>query len=369
YTDESVRRLTRQFNVQVLPVPVTVPEEIVTNPGQSVRIPVTVTNTGTTARAITLTDTLPAQIAPDPERWSQNPVVLAANQATTTYLTVTLPYDDQNCPVDTDYTISITDNGNYTAQTLLKVQNAPVLTNVIPEIQLDGSATTIGNSLVTFSWQSTLAGGDAYVYISETGVTGYTQHALTVDGNVAFGQVMLMSGKTYDWYPVHTLDNCLTTSATPPANMRQIDVRDGVQFTNGNSGVGYAFDVVDGYDITRHIISRNVTTNIPDDFTPMTIEFMNQSSSESKQVQIAVENPHDDLIIGFTGPGSIDATTPITLAPGQAGSQTLRVFSQETQTNHYMLTLTITDLTTGAMTQAPLEINIERPSLSDISIT
>ncbi|MEO1440118.1 MAG: DUF6531 domain-containing protein [Chloroflexota bacterium] len=178
-----------------------------------------------------------------------------------------------------------------------------------------------------------------------------------------------MSGKTYDWYPVHTLDNCLTTSATPPANMRQIDVRDGVQFTNGNSGVGYAFDVVDGYDITRHIISRNVTTNIPDDFTPMTIEFMNQSSSESKQVQIAVENPHDDLIIGFTGPGSIDATTPITLAPGQAGSQTLRVFSQETQTNHYMLTLTITDLTTGAMTQAPLEINIERPSLSDISIT
>ncbi|MEL6272799.1 MAG: hypothetical protein AAFR22_23535, partial [Chloroflexota bacterium] len=45
YTDESVRRLTRQFNVQVLPVPVTMPEEIVTNPGQSVRIPVTVTNT------------------------------------------------------------------------------------------------------------------------------------------------------------------------------------------------------------------------------------------------------------------------------------------------------------------------------------
>jgi len=73
-----------------------------------------------------------------------------------------------------------------------------------------------------------------------------------------------------------------------------------------------------------------------------------------------VDNPYPDLILGFTGTGSVDQAA--VLAPGQSLPLTLRVFTQNVTQTQYTINLTLDSQ--GVTDSMPLTLIIQPPTLN-----
>jgi hypothetical protein len=79
---------------------------------------------------------------------------------------------------------------------------------------------------------------------------------------------------------------------------------------------------------------------IPHDYNQeIQIAVKNEDLSRAHTLRLLLENPYDDLIANFVGPGSIDdGQDYLTLAPGASRSVTMTVHAQDAQADYYDLT-------------------------------
>ena len=115
---------------------------------------------------------------------------------------------------------------------------------------------------------------------------------------------------------------------------------------------GYDFRVADGYDIVETVNGR-----------PLTVQVRNDSD-EPRAMQVNVDNPYEDLILGFTGSGSVDQM--LLLQPGEVFDAQLRVFTQQTQREAYSLALNLVN-DQGDVDRIPLVVRVRQPRV-DLSV-
>ena len=115
----------------------------------------------------------------------------------------------------------------------------------------------------------------------------------------------------------------------------------------------YDFTVADGYNLIETV-----------DGVPMHIQVQNDDTV-AHSILLDVENPYEDLILGFVDSGSVDQV--VQLEPGEQFNGQLRVFTQETTRDVYNLTLRLEN-ELGEVDRIPLTIRIQEPVI-DIGIT
>jgi uncharacterized repeat protein (TIGR01451 family) len=172
--------------------------------------------------------------------------------------------------------------------------------------------------------------------------------ASTIDPTFYSGSAPLTVGD-YEWYGTVTNACGNTTDIRPDGGGNfALRVDEIVSFVNRS----YSFTVADDYDQTTTV-----------EGLPMTIRLRNDDSL-AQRVIVRVDNPYPDMILGFTGRGSVNQAA--TLEPGGSLNLTLRVFTQERRQNQYAFTLTL-QTADGVTDSVPLLLTVRDPQ-TDIRI-
>ena len=240
--------------------------------------------------------------------------------------------------------------------TLNIVAQPPELTSVVPNA--DGR---VGGDRVLFGWRSNTP-GDSTVYYRRQGEPSYTTLPLAADArdprlySAAVDVSADAEGTVFEWYG--TIDNGCTVRSIGSA-------ADPQTFTRVRSTTfldpAYAFRVADGYDLT---VGDDLNTGEVRD-VPLTIRVRNDDD-QARAILLDVENPYEDLILGFTGSGSVDQV--LLLQPGQTFDAPLRVFTQATEREVYALAIRLEN-DRGDVDRIPLVIEVRQPNLAlDIQV-
>ena len=266
----------------------------------------------------------------------QTQITLAAGEVREIPLSIELPVD---CGLSIlDYTVHVTAESDETglvqnggADLALQVSTIPLLTDLFP-----ANGEQLGTNMVQMSWETDaettpqlsyrIQGDPDYSVID--GTAGQI-HQLAIDS--------LAWDTTYEWY-VAAQGPCGTTQS----EVRTFNVLNGVVFTD-----------------------RDTTANILRDYDQQIhLDILNQGVA-SHDVRVEVINPHEDLIAGFIGSGSIDTT--MTLAAGESADVTLALHAQDTLNDQYQLTLKLTadiDTATPIVDYAKLTVNVTEPEFN-----
>ncbi len=205
----------------------------------------------------------------------------------------------------------------------------PVISNLLP-----GGGTGLGGTTALFRWQTSVDASGT-VFLRPLGATEYTQYPGS-GGTIHQVSVSDLERNTvYEWYATSESDCGSESSA-----VRTFEVLNGVVFTMPQ----YTFELERDYN---QIVSLNV---------------FNQDVI-SHTIVITLENPSDELIIGFLGEGSIDA--PFVLQPGQTHSMDLAIHAQDVTQEDFILTARLEATNPGRNGpiehSVPIHIHIEIP--------
>jgi hypothetical protein len=190
----------------------------------------------------------------------------------------------------------------------LTVVNEPIISNLLP-----ADNAHIGSRDVVFSW-NTPVNCTTQVYIkgeNEMDYSGYKgssgiSHAVTV--------INLTRNEWYRFYVVSSSPHGTATSET-----RDVFIDNGISFDRK----AYNFNIERDYD-QRATISVTNRDNKP------------------HKLLLTVNNPYDDLIVGFIGDGSMDQI--VTLDPSERACVTLAIHAQDVLQEDYRLLLNLTNL-------------------------
>lgn len=263
-------------------------------------------------------------------------------------LTVTVPAGQCAAAGDYPYTLTATGQGlgllGEAKGTVRISATPPQVSEAVP-----APNARVGNAAVLFGWRSNTPGTNT-VFYRVKGATTYQQATLTGNANdaTAYSIVVTLTQGEYEWYGV-TSTACgesLVASATAP---RTLVVAQSVTFVNR----AYTFTIRDDYNQT-----------VDANGNPLTISIRNDDTV-AHDVSVSVGNPYSDLIVGFTGSGSIDSA--VRLQPGASFALPLRVFTQAIEGEQYALTLNLT--TDNATDAIPLNLTVLRPDPANVAYT
>jgi len=236
------------------------------------------------------------------------------------------------------------------AQGLLTiVAQPPELTNIVPNS--DGR---VGGTRVLFGWRSNTP-GTSRVYYRRQGETSYTTLSLTADTrdprlySASIDVQGDAEGTVFEWYG--TIDNgCSTRSFGSEAFPQTFTRVRSTTFVD----TGYNFTVADGYDLMTTVSGGAMSIRVRND------------DDQARAIVLDVENPYDDLILGFTGSGSVDQV--LLLQPGDTFEAPLRIFTQATERAVYTLAIRLEN-DRGDVDRIPLVIEVRQPNLAlDIQV-
>lgn len=302
----------------------------------------TVVNTAVSGDRLTLSVTGLEALDPAWYGFEPSVVPLGSGQFNTARLAVSVPAGQ--CSVAGTYPITITAAGEVLgiagqADAAVHITAAPPqLSAVLPEADA-----RVGSDEVLFSWRSNTPGTSTlHVRPLDGEWADYPLTANPIDPTLYTVSVPLEAG-TYQWWGEISTECGTTTigSATAPQSM---DVVQSVSFHNRE----YSFTVSDDYDQTRDVVGM-----------PMLVRVRNDDAA-ARRVRVSLDNPYSDLIIGFTGNGSIDRAA--TIQPGQHLDLNLRVFTQEITQQQYGLTLTLRS-DDGVTDSVPLTVLVRQPNI------
>ena len=305
---------------------------------------------------VDLTLQLPPQLAPEWFAFQNQSLPLAYGDADDTWLTVTIPPISQiaSCAaIVGTHPFSVVATGQtsgFIGQAdgqLTIVAAPPEATDLMP-----ANAERIGSQTVLFSWRSNTP-GESIVHWRRQGEAEYRVLSLTgdaVDGRRYRGVLDLgedTTGTVYEWYG--TIDNgCSQRSIGDAVRPRTFTRVRSTTFVMPD----YDFRVADGYDIVETVNGR-----------PLTVQVRNDSD-EPRAMRVNVDNPYEDLILGFIGSGSVDQM--LVLQPGEIFDAQLRVFTQQTQREAYSLALNLVN-DQGDVDRIPLVVRVRQPRV-DLSV-
>jgi len=212
----------------------------------------------------------------------------------------------------------------------------PQLTGVLP-----AAGAQIGSGEVLFSWRSNTP-GTATVFLRAVGEADYLPHLLAPhpDDPTLWTLALSLTAGSWQWYGEMATECGLARVGTA-ASPRSFQIVQAVRFADRT----YSFEIRDDYDQTTDADGR-----------PLAIRLRNDDAVD-RRVIVDVDTPYPDLIIGFTGSGSVDQAA--VLRPGEVRTLTLRAFTQEIERQEYGLTLTLTS--EGVTDSVPLTIRIRPP--------
>ena len=156
-------------------------------------------------------------------------------------------------------------------------------------------------------------------------------------------------GTVFEWYG--TIDNgCSTRSFGSEAFPQTFTRVRSTTFVD----TGYNFTVADGYDLMTTVSGGAMSIRVRND------------DDQARAIVLDVENPYDDLILGFTGSGSVDQV--LLLQPGDTFEAPLRIFTQATERAVYTLAIRLEN-DRGDVDRIPLVIEVRQPNLAlDIQV-
>jgi uncharacterized repeat protein (TIGR01451 family) len=306
--------------------------------GGEATLNLSVTNTTASGDHFTLHVAGLEALDPQTYRFMPDTLSLAAGQFDTTKLLIGVPAGQ--CSLAGTYPITITTTGNAVgsvgqAQATVTILPAPPALNQLRP----AAGAHIGSSAVVFSWRSNTP-GTSTLYWRAQGTGSYTAQAVSanaVDPTLYSVSLPLAQGD-YEWY-ASTTTTCGTTTTDP----QSFSVTPSLAF----AARAYTFTIPDDYNITQDVNG-----------TPLIIQVQN-NDSVARQVTVSTDSPYSDLIVGFTGTGSVNQAA--TVQPGSALSLTLRAYTQETTQDQYAINLTLKG-SDGTTDSVPLALTIYRPA-------
>lgn len=287
-------------------------------------------------------------------QFTPSPVPLGFGEFTETPFTVTIPPAESIEQCDTLQALIGTHSFTVTAtgRTLGVIGQATGTLTISAAAQsvsdiLPASGARIGGDSVLFTWRSNTP-ATSTVYYRRQGETNYTALPMTndptVDARVYRAVLDISAAPTdaqYEWYG-EVAGHCgtyLIASLTAPHTFTHV-----VSTTFLDSG--YDFTVADGYNLTTTVSGSRMTIRVRND------------DSVPHSILLDVDNPYEDLILGFTESGSVDQV--MLLQPGQTFEAPLRVFTQETERVEYSLSVRLEN-DRGDVDRVPLVIRVQQP--------
>ena len=191
----------------------------------------------------------------------------------------------------------------------------------------------LGSTSVQFSWRTNLeSASDLFIkrqdetsYSHYTGNTD-TFHSITVDN--------LLRNTWYDFY---------VSSGSKESEVRTIYIDNGIEFTQ-----------------------KSYNFNIERDYSQQATVTVQNTDSEPHNLLVSLNNPYDDLIVGFIGDGSQDQE--ITLDPGESRDVTLSIFAQDAMLSGYQLQIDLNSIDSNVNDHAVVNLNVRQPNI-DFTVT
>jgi len=323
--------ITRRANAVILPDGTTRLMSV----GGTITIPVVVQNTSVEGDAF---DLVVEGIDPT---WVSSPeLMIAPISIEETEVTISVPAG--TCSTSPgNYHMTIRADG----QTLGTVGQAGV--NVLvafapPEFEAVTPANNaqLAGDQVFFSWRSDTP-ATASIFV-RTQLTEFTQYEMLPDPTdpTLYRVAVPLPVGSYEWYGFASTD-CGGREVGSFEEPFTFTVEEAVHFTQD----GYTFTIRDEYN-----------QDVDRDGNPLAITVRNDDTV-ARQVMLDVDNPYDDLILGFIGSGSIDEAA--ILQPGESRDFLLRVFTQHARQDEYALTMTLVSQET--VDTIPLTLKVSPP--------
>ena len=269
-----------------------------------------------------------------------------ANPTSITFLSnVTLSYSVERSWKSTiekytnkNVTLQLFPNDGYIGHTVdIYIELADDITPLIYNLEPQ-NGTIIGATNTTISWKTQQNATSEVFYKAEDEETYH--HVTGAPGIYHHVQISnLTRNKNYLWYVQSQGPN-----GTALSEIRTLTVSNGLIFTQDN----YFFTVERDYNQQMNIKVQN-TDNV------------------SHDLLVRVNNPHDDLVTGFVGNGSMDQI--ISLSPGETRDVQLVIHAQDVEKENYTFTVNLTTLGGEYITDvAVVHIQVRWPNI-DFQIT
>jgi len=208
------------------------------------------------------------------------------------------------------------------------LDNQIVISELLPEHD-----SYLGSTSTQFSWRTNLeSSSDLFIkqqdetsYSHYTGNAG-TFHSITADN--------LLRNTWYDFY---------VSSGSKESEVRSIYVDNGIEFTQ-----------------------KSYNFNIERDYSQQATVTVQNTDSEPHSLLVSLNNPYDNLIVGFIGDGSQDRE--ITLDPGESRDVTLSIFAQDAMLSQYQLQIDLNSIDSNVNDHAVVNLNVRQPNV-DFSVT
>jgi len=194
--------------------------------------------------------------------------------------------------------------------------------------------TTIGSTDIIISWR-TDSNASSEVYIKRISESTFTRW----DGECGlnhFVHIYNLSRNTdYLWYV-----NSATLYGNVTSALRTLYVANGLSFTQDV----YTFNVERDYAQKASISIINTDV-------------------QSHDLLLKINNPYDDLIVGFVGAGSVDQV--VSVSPNEARSADLYIHAQDAKLSVYSLKINLTNLGAEEIVDyAIVNINVRQPNIN-----
>lgn len=191
----------------------------------------------------------------------------------------------------------------------------------------------LGSTSVQFSWRTNLESSsdlfikrqDETTYSHYTGNAGIF-HAITIDN--------LLRNTWYNFY---------VSSGSKESEVRSIYIDNGIVFTQ-----------------------KSYNFNIERDYSQQATVTVQNTDSEPHSLLVSVNNPYDDLIVGFIGDGSHDQE--ITLDPGESRDVILSIFAMDAMLSEYQLQIDLNSIDSNVNDHAVVNLNVRQPNI-DFTVT
>ncbi|MCL4301920.1 MAG: DUF11 domain-containing protein [Anaerolineae bacterium] len=209
--------------------------------------------------------------------------------------------------------------GAYSQEGGLVVQAPAALNLSVAPQQLDlvpANGSNIGSRSVLFSWR-TDAPTTGMLTLQPSGSTTQTITQTTALSTVHTVMVENLSRNTNYTWQVQSVSACGQVTSIP----QSLTIGNGIVFTQHTPPTQ---DIAHDYD------------------QRITMTLKNEDLSLAHTLRVTVENPYEDLVVGFVGTGSVDdGEDYFVLEPGRSQPVVLAIHAQDAEQQNYNLTLKV----------------------------
>ena len=252
-------------------------------------------------------------------------VILNAGEEKEILLRISVPPSIDNIG---EYNFSVSAGGVIAYATLVVVAN-PIIYELSPP-----DSVVLGTNDVIFSWRTSV-NSTSVVYIKSEYDTNYTR-IKSENGTIHVVVVKdLERNLNYSWY----VESCSAFGCSVSED-RTFYVSNGIVFADRE----YTFNIERDYDQQCKISVIN-------------------TDSERHELLVRVNNPYDDIFVGFVGEGSTDKI--ISLDPEETKDVMLVIHAQDAMLTNYTLTVNLTNLGEENITDfAIVHVNVRWPIIN-----